>query len=143
MLTKVDHIGVIVRSLDRAKQFLGSDLGLPLVKETNLPDRGTRAAFFQCGSCEVEVIEVLREEQRKQRLGDNEARIEHIAFDVENLEALLQRLSGVGGRVDNPPFVHDDDLMAFTVPDTTMGVRLQFIQKNAEQLPVSAGGNHA
>lgn len=130
MLTKVDHIGVIVRSLDRAKQFLGTEMGLPIVKETDLPDRGTKAAFFQCGDTQVEVIEVLREEQRQKRLGDNEARIEHIAFDVENIATVLDHLSGLGGKIDTPPFVHDGELMAFTVPDTTIGVRLQLIQKH-------------
>src|SRR5438132_10653131 len=132
MLTKVDHIGVIVRNIDRAKKFLGTDLGLPLVKETDFPERGTKAAFFRCGDCEVEVIEVLRDDQRKARLGDNEAKIEHIAFDVPNLKSLLDHLSGPGGEVDAPPFVNDGDLMAFTVPHTTIGMRLQFIQKNVD-----------
>jgi methylmalonyl-CoA/ethylmalonyl-CoA epimerase len=130
--TGIDHIGVIVRSLDRAKKFLGGDLGLPLVKETDFPERGTKAAFFGCGDCEIEVIEILREEPRRARLGDNEARIEHIAVQVTSLNTLLEHLGGQGGEMDAPPLLHDGDLMSFSVPATTMGVRFQFMQKNVE-----------
>jgi methylmalonyl-CoA/ethylmalonyl-CoA epimerase len=130
--TAIDHIGVIVRSLDRAKEFLGAYLGLPLLKETAIPGRGTKAAFFGCGNCEIEVIEVLREEQRRVRLGDNEARIEHIAVQVTSLDALLEHLGQLGGGMDAPPLLHEGDRMSFSVPATTMGVRFQFIQKNVE-----------
>ncbi len=128
--TAVDHIGIIVRSIDRAKKFLGEDLGLTMVKETDFPERGTKAAFFLCGNCEIEVIECLREEARQKRLGDNEARIEHIAVQVGSLEGILGHLAGLGGEMDAEPLLHDGDLMSFSVPATTMGVRFQFIQKD-------------
>lgn len=136
--TDVDHIGVIVRSIDVAKKFLGETLGLPLVKETYFPERGTKAAFFQLGSCEVEVIECLREEARAVRLGDNEARIEHIALQVPSLSAILEHLGGVGGQMDAEPIVYDGDLMSFSVPATTMGVRFQFMEKGVATDDASA-----
>ncbi|WP_281285767.1 VOC family protein [Nocardioides humi] len=128
----IDHIGVIVRSIDDAKRFLGETLGLPLVKETHIPEK-TRAAFFRCGGCEIEVIEVLPEDVRQRRLGDNAARIEHIAVRVENLDDVLTHLAGQGGEMDAPPLLHDGDRMSFSVPASTMGVRFQFIQKNFEK----------
>lgn len=121
-----------MRSIERAKAFLGETLGLTLVKETDFPERGTKAAFFRVGNCEIEVIECLREEARRARLGDNEARIEHIAVQVPDLDALLEHLGGVGGEMDAAPLLHDGDLMSFSVPATTMGVRFQFIQKGVE-----------
>lgn len=130
--TDVDHIGVIVASIDRAKQFLGEVLGLALVKETDFPERGTKAAFYQLGSCEIEVIECLREEARRARLGDNEARIEHIAVQVPSLEGLLGHLGGLGVDMDAEPLLYDGDLMSFSIPATTMGVRFQFMEKDVE-----------
>lgn len=123
---------MIVRSIDHAKTFLGKTLGLELVKETHIAGK-TRAAFFRCGNCEVEVIEVLADETRQRRLGDNEARIEHIAMQVENLDQVLDHLGGLGGEMDAPPLLHDGDRMSFSLPSSTMGVRFQFIQKNFEK----------
>lgn len=123
---------MIVRSIDVAKLFLGESLGLPLVKETYFPERGTKAAFFQLGSCEVEVIECLREEARQARLGDGDARVEHIALTVPKLEALLEHLGGVGAEMDAEPIVYDGDLMSFSLPATTMGVRFQFMEKGVD-----------
>lgn len=120
---------MIVRSIDAAKKFLGEDLGLPLAKETEIAGK-TKAAFFQCGGCEIEVIECLQDDARERRLGDNEARIEHIAVKVEDLDLILKHLSGVGGEMDAEPLLHGGDRMSFSVPATTMGVRFQFIQKN-------------
>lgn len=123
---------MIVRSVDNAKKFLGDVLGLALVKETHIPNK-TRAAFFRCGNSEIEVIEPLTDELRAKRLGDNEARIEHIALQVSSLDELLSHLAGVGGAMDAEPLLHDGDRMSFSVPATTMGVRFQFIQKNFEK----------
>jgi catechol 2,3-dioxygenase-like lactoylglutathione lyase family enzyme len=135
--TDIDHIGLIVRSVDDAKRFLGEVLGLELLKETNFPERGTRAAFFRCGNSEIEVIECLREEVRKVRLGDVEARIEHIAVQVPDLASLIEHVGGVGGEMDADPIVYDGDLMSFSVPATTMGVRFQFMQKDVEASPAA------
>jgi catechol 2,3-dioxygenase-like lactoylglutathione lyase family enzyme len=137
--TDIDHIGVIVRSVANAKWFLGEVLGLELLKETNFPERGTRAAFFRCGSCEIEVIECLREEVRKVRLGEAEACVEHIAVQVPDLASLIEHVGGVGGQMDADPIVYDGDLMSFSVPATTMGVRFQFMQKDVEASPATGG----
>lgn len=130
--TGLDHLGLIVRSVDAAKAFLGDVLGLELLKETNFPERGTRAAFFRCGSSEIEVIECMREDVRKVRLGDEEARIEHIAVQVPELKALIDHLGARDGKMDADPIVYDGDLMSFSVPATTMGVRFQFMEKDVE-----------
>lgn len=123
---------MIVRSIDSAKKFLGEDLGLSLVKETHIPNK-TKAAFFQCGNSQIEVIEPLTDELRAKRLGDNEARVEHIAVRVDNLDEMLGHLAKSGGEADAEPLLHDGDRMSFTVPATTMGVRFQLIQKNFEK----------
>lgn len=124
-------MGVIVASLDRAKAFLGGVLGLPLVKETDIAGK-TRAAFYRCGTVEIEAIEPLTEAARAARLGaGNEARVEHIAIAVGSLPALLAHLGASGGQMDAAPLDHGGDLMSFSVPASTMGVRFQFIEKGA------------
>lgn len=127
---------MIVRSIDNAKQFLGGVLGLPLVNETDIAGK-TKAAFYLAGNCEIEVIECLREDAIRKRLGDHEARIEHIAVQVDNLQELLSYLGGLGGEMDAEPLLHHGDLMSFSVPASTMGVRFQFIEKDVESEPES------
>jgi hypothetical protein len=59
-------------------------LGTRYDRDLHLPGR-LRAAFYQCGETQIEIIEVDEPEEQAQRLGDDTARIEHIAIEVESL----------------------------------------------------------
>ncbi len=131
MLQRVDHIGVIVKSLDEAKQFLGETLGLKLDREVELPERAVKAAFYRCGDVHIEVIEVTDPEIRKQRLGEGvQARIEHIAIQVDNLEKTLSALGAWGVRTTfTEPVQVGTAKNLWTDPSTTKGVMYQLVEK--------------
>lgn len=95
---RLDHVGIVVDDLDEAKRFLGEVLGLPLRQESGSGSAtGVRTAFFRCGEVEVEVLEMLDPERRRQRLGDGcQARIEHLAIEVDDLEATMAALRALG-----------------------------------------------
>lgn len=69
-------------------------------------------------------------ELRAKRLGDRTARIEHIAIEVEDLEAALETLEAIGVRPNAAPRRSDDSVSIWTDPDTTDGVSYQFMQKD-------------
>jgi methylmalonyl-CoA/ethylmalonyl-CoA epimerase len=128
MLKRIDHVGVIVDSLEEAKRFLGN-LGMEFDRDLELPDR-LRAAFYRCGEVQVEVIEITEPSERVQRLGNDRARIEHIALEVDDLAATLQALDGLGVKVNTAkPALVGDSLNLWTVPETCDGVMYQLIQK--------------
>lgn len=64
MIVRLDHIGVVARSIDEAMATLQDQLGFPLDQRTPLPDgayfapEGTHNYFFQIGDGETQ-IEVL------------------------------------------------------------------------------------
>ncbi len=94
VLKRIDHVGVIVDDLAQAKSFL-ADMGLRFDRDLVIPGR-LRAAFFACGDTQIEVIEVDDPEERARRLGDDTARMEHVAFEVDSLSTTLQALRGLG-----------------------------------------------
>jgi methylmalonyl-CoA/ethylmalonyl-CoA epimerase len=131
MFKRVNHIGVVVADLQEAGRWLGEAFGLPLDRTLELPDRGIRAAFYKCGEVDIEVIEISDPEARRQRLGEgSRARIEHIAVEVENLQAALARLAALGVRTNDPePRRIGDSLHMWTVAESTGGVSYQLIQR--------------
>lgn len=132
MLKRIDHIGVVVDDLEEARRFLGEDLGLELDRTIEVPEKHLHAAFYRCGECQIEVIEVHDPQARRERLGDgNRARIEHIAIEVDDLRDTLRALEGLGVRADAAPLPVGRNLNVWTVPETTDGVQYQFLQKNA------------
>jgi methylmalonyl-CoA/ethylmalonyl-CoA epimerase len=125
-LRRIDHVGVIVDDLDDAARLLGEGFGL---ERTSVVDRDDlRLAFFRCGDVSIEVIEPLEPELRRRRLGEGaRARIEHIAFEVADLERALAALGALGVEPNAPPLRSGARTMFWTDPATSDGMMFQFV----------------
>jgi methylmalonyl-CoA/ethylmalonyl-CoA epimerase len=132
VLKRIDHIGVIVQDLAKARAFLES-LGMELDRELELPERSIRAAFYRCGDGQVEIIELTTGEAGRQRLGDGgRARIDHIAIEVDDLSQTMEAVRGLGVEIDSEgPVPVGRNLNVWTLAETSEGVRYQFLQKDA------------
>ncbi len=131
MFRRIDHIGVIVDDLAEARRWLAEVFGLPLGRTVDLPEGKIRGEFYNCGGVDIEVLEVGDPEMRRRRLGDGKrARIEHIAVEVDDLNAALAHLAGCGVKATAPnPRQVGDTLNVWTAEDTTGGVSYQLIQR--------------
>ena len=127
-LRRVHHIGVAVADLGAARELLGDKLGLTLVREHRGADPAPSTAFYRCGEVEIELLEHPRPEDRAVWLGgDSAGRIEHIAIEVDDLEATLRVLEALGITAD-PPRPGPLGVSARTRPETTNGIVLQLLQ---------------
>ncbi len=131
MFRRIDHIGVIVDDLAEARRWLAEVFGLPLGRTVDLPEGKIRGEFYTCGGVDIEIIQIGDPEMRRRRLGDGtQARIEHIAVEVDDLNAALDHLAGLGVKTTAPnPRQVGDTLNAWTAEDTTGGVSYQLIQR--------------
>jgi methylmalonyl-CoA/ethylmalonyl-CoA epimerase len=127
-LKRIDHVGVIVASLDRATALVQEGFGLSSVRQVQRDD--LKSSFFRCGEAEIELIEILDPDMREKRLGEGrEARVEHIAIEVENLSDVLTVLSNLGIKTTTPPQVSDTWTTVWTEAGTSGGVMYQFLER--------------
>lgn len=128
-LRRIDHVGIVVRGLADPADLLGS-LGLELAR-SNRNDEST-GHYFPCGDASIELIEVHDDEARARRLPEGaEAVIEHIAIEVDDLEAVHRTLTERGVDVTWPPFPSGDAMMIWTDAATSGGVQYQFLRRPA------------
>jgi catechol 2,3-dioxygenase-like lactoylglutathione lyase family enzyme len=128
-LRRIDHVGIVVRGLADPADLLGS-LGLELAR-SNRNDEST-GHYFPCGDASIELIEVHDAEARARRLPEGaEAVIEHIAIEVDDLEAVHRTLTERGVDVTWPPFPSADAMMIWTDAATSGGVQYQFLRRPA------------
>jgi catechol 2,3-dioxygenase-like lactoylglutathione lyase family enzyme len=128
-LRRIDHVGIVVRGLADPAELLGA-LGLELAR-SNRTDEST-GHYFPCGDASIELIEVHDDEARARRLPEGaEAVIEHIAIEVDDLEAVHRTLTGRGVDVTWPPFPSGDAMMIWTDAATSGGVQYQFLRRPA------------
>ena len=124
MLRRIDHVGVVVADLGwhmRQLEGMGLELG-----RSNDSDQSL-ARYYPCGDASVELIEARTHESRAARLGGSAARIEHIAFEVDDLAEVRERLTSLGVSVTWPPFRSGPNLMIWTDEATSGGVQYQFL----------------
>ena len=128
-LKRIDHVGIVVRGLADPAALLGS-LGLELAR-TNRNDESS-GHYFPCGDASIELIEVHDDEARARRLPEGaDAVIEHIAIEVDDLEAVHRTLTERGVGVTWPPFPSGDAAMIWTDAATSGGVQYQFLRRPA------------
>ncbi|HYX86753.1 MAG TPA: VOC family protein [Gaiellales bacterium] len=128
-LLRVDHVGIVVRDLGAHAAQLEA-LGLALARTNENADYASSARYYPCGDTSVELIEVREPEARAARLPDGvEARIEHIAFEVDDLAEVRDHLVARGVEVSWPPYPSGDAEMIWTDGDSSGGVQYQFLAR--------------
>lgn len=131
MLKRLDHIGILVDDLAEAESLL-KGMGLELDHTVELSGR-LKASQFRCGNALIEVVEIFEPIERARRLGTAEARIEHIAIEVDDLSKTIDGFAGIGVRTQNPkPVSMDGFLNHWTTPDTTDGIVYQLMEREAQ-----------
>ncbi len=121
----VDHIGIAVESIEKARAFYEKTLGLPFGGIEEVPDQGVRVAFFQAGETRIELLEPLSPESAVGRfLQKRGPGIHHLAFRVDNLEERLASLQSQGIRLidEKPRTGAHGTRIAFVHPKDTGGV---------------------
>jgi catechol 2,3-dioxygenase-like lactoylglutathione lyase family enzyme len=133
-LLRIDHVGIVVPELAEPAALLEA-LGLELGR-TNRNDESL-AHYYPCGDASIELIDVHDPAARARRLPDGtQAVIEHIAIEVDDLEAIRELLEARGVSVSWPPFPSGPAMMIWTDAATSGGVQYQFLVRPEPQGPV-------
>jgi methylmalonyl-CoA/ethylmalonyl-CoA epimerase len=131
---ELDHVGIFVRDLEAAKRFASETLGLELEREGPQPALGLNTAFFRAGPALIELIEHQDADAGEAQRGGAQAKIDHLALRVDDLEAARERLASDGGAFDQEdgPIRLGPNDNYFSKAETTHGVRLQLMHPAAD-----------
>jgi methylmalonyl-CoA/ethylmalonyl-CoA epimerase len=129
-IERVNHLGVIVDDMDAAIAGFRDRLGLALAK-TEVYAGILDIAFLPCGDTQVELICPREDDDPAARyLREHGPGIQHVAFEVEDLEAALRELRerGVETLGDAPRPGADDTIIAFLDPRSFGGILVELCQ---------------
>ena len=97
MITKVHHVGVVVRDMDQAMRFYRDTLGLHVHKEATIQEQGVRAALLMLGDSEIELLQPIVEETGVARYLEKRGEgLHHVCFQVDDIDRDLDALKGRG-----------------------------------------------
>lgn len=135
MANRIEHLGIAVADVPAAVQIFTDLLGHPPYKTEAVPSEGVDTVFFQVGESKVELLAATAHDSPIAKFLDNRGPgIHHVAFAVDNLEAELARLQGLGYRLihTEPKDGADNQRIAFLHPRGTNGVLVELCQSKAE-----------
>src|ERR687885_1167786 len=101
----IHHLGVAVDDLDAAVTTYERVLGARLEHRETVPDQGVEAASLRLGDGRVELLASLGEETPVGKfLAKRGPGMHHVAYEVEDIEAVLRTLRDAGVRlIDESP----------------------------------------
>lgn len=136
MFTRIDHVGLAVRSLPPAIELYTGAFGLRLAEVAEHPDQGVREAMLlvaeaAAGASYVQLLEPLHPDtpvgKFLERHGEG---IHHVGYGVADIAAALQELSGQGIRLvdERPRHGSMGAAIAFLHPKGLHGVLTELVQ---------------
>lgn len=132
IMRKIEHIGIAVHNLENSNELFSKLFGQAAYKTEEVASEGVKTSFFMCGPNKIELLEATNENSPIAKFLEKKGEgIHHIAFDVEDIYAEIERLKLEGFTVLNeiPKKGADNKLVAFLHPKTTNGVLIELCQE--------------
>ena len=91
MITKIDHLGIAVQSLDQAVPYYEKALGLKCERREEVASQKVRTAFFSVGQVHLELLEPTSPDSTIAKFLEKNPTggIHHIAFGSSDVEGQL------------------------------------------------------
>jgi methylmalonyl-CoA/ethylmalonyl-CoA epimerase len=131
MLTKINHIGVAVKSLEDTLPFYRDNLGMAFMGIEDVAEQKVRVAMLQIGESKIELLEPTSEDSPVAKfIEKNGAGIHHVAYEVNDIEAAIAKLLDDGIRMidEKPRHGAHGTRIAFIHPKSSNGVLTELCQ---------------
>ena len=130
MLSKIHHVGIVVRSLDAAFAFYRDALSLPVHKEAVIQDQGVRAALLTIGESEIELLEPIAPGTGVARFLEQRGEgLHHLCFETDDVNNELETAKRRGVRlIDQQPRAGLAGMICFLHPKSNHGVLIEYAQ---------------
>lgn len=131
-MLKIEHIGIAVKSLEQSIPLFEKLLNTSCYKTEEVSSENVNTAFFRKGETKIELLQSSTENGVIQKYIEKKGEgIHHIAFDVEDIYAEMDRLRKEGFILLNeqPKNGADNKLVCFLHPKSANSVLIELCQE--------------
>ncbi|HEY57090.1 MAG TPA: methylmalonyl-CoA epimerase [Anaerolineae bacterium] len=129
---RLDHLAIVVTDIEEALAFWRDALGLEVSEVAEVPRERSAIAFLPLENGEIELVQPTDEASGVARyLSKRGPGMHHICLEVDDLDAMLQRLKERGVQLINPePVAKENGVRyAFIHPKSAFGVLVELYEK--------------
>lgn len=131
-MKKIEHIGIAVKDIQASNALFADLFGEEAYKMETVESEGVSTSFFQVGPNKIELLEATNPDSPIAKFIEKKGEgIHHIAFEVDDIEAEITRLTEKGFKMihTTPKKGADNKLIAFLHPKATNGVLIELCQE--------------
>ena len=128
---QLEHLGIAVANLKSSRELYSRLLNVEPYKEEVVEDQGVTTLFFQTGESKIELLEATNPASPIAKYIEKHGEgIHHVAFEVADIHAEMDRLRNEGFRLlnDKPTPGADNKLVCFVHPKSAGGVLVELCQ---------------
>lgn len=132
MIKKVEHIGIAVKDINNSNLLFSKLFGKAHYKVEKVESEGVSTSFFMLGETKIELVEATQADSAISKFIEKKGEgIHHIAYEVDDLVAEMQRLKEEGFELINKEAKKgaDNKLICFLHPKSTNGVLVELCQE--------------
>lgn len=132
MLRKIEHLGIAVKDMQASIKLYEALLGVPCYKEESVLSEHVKTAFFQVGDSKIELLEATNEDSPIAKFLEKKGSgFHHVAFDVEDIQAEIERLQKLDFILIHETAKEgaDNKWIAFLHPKSTDGLLVELCQE--------------
>lgn len=125
---KLEHIGIAVNNLEVSNQLFSRLFNAAPYKEEEVASEQVKTSFFRTGHSKIELLAATGPESAIAKFIEKKGEgIHHMAFEVEDIHAEMERLQKEGFQLINqaPKKGADNKLVCFLHPKGTNSVLIE------------------
>lgn len=133
-MKRIEHLGIAVNDLSTAIPLYEALLNTKCYKQEEVVSEGVKTAFFQVGESKIELLEASNPASPIAKfLQKNGPGFHHVAFEVGDIEAELERLLKAGFVLihEVPKDGADNKRIAFLHPKSSGGLLVELCQEKS------------
>ena len=130
-MKKIEHIGIAVKDLEASNTLYEKLLGVSHYKIEDVATEGVKTSFFKVGESKIELLQATSPNSPIAKfIAKRGEGVHHLAFDVEDIDAEIERLKNEGFKLINDIPKHGADYkkIAFLHPKSSGGVLIELCQ---------------
>lgn len=131
-MNKIEHLGIAVKNLVEANEMYSKLFNQEPYKLETVESEGVSTSFFKVGENKIELLEATNPESAIAKFIEKKGEgIHHVAFDVDDIYAEMERLRKEGFTILNeePKKGADNKLVCFIHPKSANGVLIELCQE--------------
>ena len=131
-MKKIEHVGIAVKGLEQAIEVYQKLLNADCYKTELVESELVKTAFLKTSDNKIELLEATSPESAIAKFIEKKGEgIHHIAFEVDDILAEMERLHNEGFVLlsDSPKKGADNKMICFVHPKNTNGVLIELCQE--------------